>query len=82
MASTTMAYHGIEKGLWRNIQKPPYLQWVWTLSNVESVVALGLLMMVGAVAQNRAWNLVRKVTIRIMIPARSNREAKHLSQLS
>lgn len=49
----------VRVGLWWNLGAPAYRRCLWTVTNLEAVVVLGVLGIVGTVAGDRVWLIVR-----------------------
>ncbi|KAF2184908.1 hypothetical protein K469DRAFT_175563 [Zopfia rhizophila CBS 207.26] len=51
--------HYVQKGWWRNLTAPAYRQYLWTATNVEAMVFLGLLGILGTIAGDKLWPIIR-----------------------
>ena len=49
----------VYQGCWRNLTAPAYRQWLWTATNVEAMVFLGLLGILGTIAGDNLWSIIR-----------------------
>ncbi|CAI6332853.1 unnamed protein product [Periconia digitata] len=49
----------VRTGWWRNLAAPPHRQYLLTTGNVEAVMIVGCLGVLGAIAGNRVWIIVR-----------------------
>ena len=49
----------VHTGWWRNLTAPAYRQYLWTATNVKVVVSLGLLGILGTIAADKIWPIIR-----------------------
>jgi hypothetical protein len=52
-------FHFVQKGWWINYTNPPFRQHIWTATNVEALILLGIMGIVGSFASHRAWLVIR-----------------------
>ncbi|PVH96980.1 hypothetical protein DM02DRAFT_658707 [Periconia macrospinosa] len=49
----------VRKGWWRNLTAPGYRQYLWTATNLEAVIIIGVLGILGTLAGGRLWPVIR-----------------------
>ena len=69
-------------GLWWDSSEPDYQRWIWTVTNINALIILGVLMVSATPAQMRAWNLLRFLVTRITTPIRPPADSDPLPTLS
>ncbi|KAF2816005.1 uncharacterized protein BDZ99DRAFT_457924 [Mytilinidion resinicola] len=49
----------VHSGWWRNLTAPAYRQYLWSATNVEAVIILGILGILGTIAGDKLWPIMR-----------------------
>lgn len=49
----------VRKGLWLNLTAPVYRQRLWTTTNLNTIFFLGLLAVLGSLASDKLWPIIR-----------------------